>query len=37
MSVTKKAIVLSMCGLGVVCLLGIASINVLELSNKIKV
>lgn len=37
MSATKKAMVISMCGLGVVCLLGIASINVLELANKVKV
>ncbi|KAG0563240.1 hypothetical protein KC19_8G014900 [Ceratodon purpureus] len=37
MSATKKAAVVGMCVFGVVCLVGIASINILELTNIIKV
>lgn len=37
MSVTKKAAVGGMCVFGVVCLVGITSINILELTNVIRV
>jgi len=37
MSTTKKAAVVGMCMFGVICLGGIASINILELTHIIKV
>lgn len=36
MSFVKKSCVLGICALGIICLLGIATINILELSNIIK-
>jgi hypothetical protein len=37
MGCTKKAVVIGMCVFGVVCLVGIASINILELSGVIDI
>jgi hypothetical protein len=37
MSTSKKVAVVGMCVFGVVCLVGIASINILELTHVIKV
>jgi hypothetical protein len=36
MSFVKKSCVLGICALGIISLLGIATINILELSNIIK-